>query len=63
LAAEPSDRDIMRRPPRHPRESIFSHGLGTAIVWVGLLMGGVCIFTQAWAIRAGNERWQTMVFT
>ena len=63
LAAEPADEDIMNRPPRHPKESIFSHRLGFDIIWVGLLMGGVTIFTQAWAIASGNHHWQTMVFT
>jgi Ca2+-transporting ATPase len=63
LAAEPADKDIMQRPPRHPRESIFSHGLGAHIIWVGLLMGFSSLFTQAWAIRTGHSHWQTMVFT
>ncbi|MCM2357556.1 MAG: cation-translocating P-type ATPase [Geobacteraceae bacterium] len=63
LAAEPAERGIMNRPPRHPRESIFARGLGIHIVWVGLLMGFVSIFTQAWAIRGGDPHWQTMVFT
>jgi P-type Ca2+ transporter type 2C len=63
LAAEPAEKNIMKRPPRHPQESIFSHGLGGHIIWVGLLMGFVSIFTQAWAIKAGHAHWQTMVFT
>ena len=63
LAAEPAEEEIMRRPPRHPRESIFAHGLGVYIIWVGLLMGFVSVFTQAWAINTGHAHWQTMVFT
>ena len=63
LAAEPAEKDIMQRPPRHPRESIFAHGLGAHIIWVGLLMGFVSIFTQAWSIKTGHTHWQTMVFT
>ena len=63
LAAEPVEKDIMKRPPRHPQESIFSHGLGGHIIWVGLLMGFVSIFTQAWSIKTGHTHWQTMVFT
>ncbi|MEW5745215.1 MAG: cation-translocating P-type ATPase [Nitrospirota bacterium] len=63
LTAEPAERKIMQRNPRHPRESIFAHGLGTHILWVGLLMGAASIFTQAWAIQAGIANWQTMVFT
>jgi len=63
LAAEPADRDVMNRPPRYPGESVFAHGLGVHIIWVGLLMGGVSIFTQAWALKSGDAHWQTMVFT
>ncbi|MBI4683584.1 MAG: cation-translocating P-type ATPase [Nitrospirae bacterium] len=63
LAAEPSEKGVMNRPPRHPQESIFAHGLGIHIVWVGLLMGAVSLFTQAWSIKTGHAHWQTMVFT
>ena len=63
LAAEPAEKGIMQKPPRHPKESIFAHGLGTHIIWVGLLMGFVSIITQAWSIRTGHAHWQTMVFT
>lgn len=63
LAAEKAGKDTMKRPPRHPQESIFAHGLGISIVWVGLLMGGVTLFTQAWAITTGHSHWQTMAFT
>jgi Ca2+-transporting ATPase len=63
LAAEPAENDVMRRPPRHPKESIFSQGMGTHIIWVGFLMGIVPIFTQAIAMRFHDSSWQTMVFT
>jgi Ca2+-transporting ATPase len=63
LAAEPAEKDIMKRPPRHPQESIFAHGLGYHILWVGFLMGFVSLFTQGWAIKTGHVNWQTMVFT
>ncbi|MDH4233182.1 MAG: HAD-IC family P-type ATPase, partial [Nitrospirota bacterium] len=63
LAAEPAEKGVMNRPPRHPQESIFSQGLGIDVIWVGLLMGAVSLFTQAWAIKTGHAHWQTMVFT
>ncbi len=63
LAVEPEEKGIMQRPPRPPKESIFAHGMWQDILWVGLLMGGVCIFTQAWAYHEGSAHWQTMVFT
>jgi Ca2+-transporting ATPase len=62
LAAEPSEKDIMRRPPRHPQENIFT-GMWMEIIWVGLLMGAVSVFTQAWSLKTGITHWQTMVFT
>ena len=40
LAVEPGEKDVMRRPPRPPAESLFAGGLGYHIVWVGLLMAG-----------------------
>ena len=63
LAAEPADADIMNRPARHPQESIFAHGLGFHIVWVGLFIAAVAIITQAWSMTTGRANWQTMVFT
>ncbi len=61
LAAEPAEKGIMQRPPRHPKESIFAQGLSTHIIWVGLSMGLVTIGTQAFNLN--NPNWQTMVFT
>ena len=63
LAVEPAEKEIMKKPPRHPKESIFAHGLGYHLFWVGLLMGSVSIFTQAWFMKTGGTHWQTMVFT
>ncbi len=63
FAAEKAEDNILERPPRKTNESIFSGGLSLQILWVGLLMGGVCLGTQAWATHIGNEKWQTMVFT
>lgn len=63
LAAEPAERDVMDRPPRRPDESIFANGMWQHILVIGLLMGGVCLGIQAWAIEFGSENWQSMVFT
>ncbi|HQS57408.1 MAG: calcium-translocating P-type ATPase, PMCA-type [Gallionellales bacterium 35-53-114] len=63
LAAEPAEKGIMRRKPRPPKESIFAHGMWQHMLWVGLLMGGVSLITQAWSIHTGSAHWQTMVFT
>ena len=63
LTAEPAERGIMRRPPRPPQESIFSHGMWQHMVWVGLLMAALTLLVQAWALHSGSAHWQTMVFT
>ena len=63
LAAEPAERAIMQRPPRQPRESLFARGLWQHILWVGLLIAGLCLLLQAWALASGQAHWQTMVFT
>jgi Ca2+-transporting ATPase len=62
LSSEKAEKDIMQRPPRHPKESIFAQGLGVHVMWVGLLIGTLCLATQAWALQNGNTHWQTMVF-
>ncbi len=63
LSAEPAEGDVMSRPPRHPRESVFAGGLGMHAIWVGLLMAGMALFVQCWSITGENSHWQTMVFT
>jgi Ca2+-transporting ATPase len=62
LAAEPAERGIMQRPPRAPAESLFAHGMWQHILGVGLLIGGLCLAVQAWALDRGSHG-QTMVFT
>jgi P-type Ca2+ transporter type 2C len=63
LSVEPAERKIMRRPPRHPDESIFARGVGRSIIWIGLLLGLVLLGVayRYWSIAQPN--WQTMVFT
>ena len=63
LANEKSEPNIMDRPPRKTNESLFSEGVGFHIIWVGLLMAGITLGVQAWAITNQNTHWQTMVFT
>ena len=63
LSAEPAEGDVMNRPPRHPKESIFAQGLGAHAIWVGLLMAAAVLSVQAWSIKTGHAHWQTMVFT
>ena len=63
LTAEPGERDLMQRAPRSPKQSVFGNGMWQHILWVGLLIGGLSIAGQAWAVGRGSENWQTIVFT
>lgn len=63
LAYEPAELTIMQRPPRKAGTSIFADGVGFHVMWVGLLIGVLCLGIQAISIRQGLEHWQTMVFT
>lgn len=61
LSFEKAEKNIMERPPRPVRENVFANGLGYHIIWVGLLMAGLCLSAQAFSI-AHNLHWQTVVF-
>ena len=63
LATEPAERGIMKRPPRPPQESLFANGMWQHILGIGLLLAGLCLAVQAWALSTGHAHWQTMVFT
>ncbi len=64
LAVESGERGIMKRPPFHPKESIFSRGMGQRILWIGILMGFVSLIPGYiyWRIDP-NGPWQTITFT
>jgi P-type Ca2+ transporter type 2C len=63
LSVEPAERQIMRRPPRRPNESIFARGVGRDIVWIGLLLGLLLLAIAYYYWSLGEANWQTMVFT
>jgi len=61
LSYEKAEKDIMNRPPRSPKQSVFSNGRGFHMIWVGVLMAGIALSLQSWAITNGLH-WQTIVF-
>lgn len=69
LAVEPAEPNVMKRPPNHPRESIFARGLGAYMVRIGIIFAIISISLMVWAYsythQTGGdpERWKTMVFT
>jgi len=63
LAVEPAEGDVLQRPPRPPRESVFADGVGRSIVAMGLFMAVVSLSVGWWYWSWGLEQWQTMLFT
>jgi Ca2+-transporting ATPase len=61
LSYEQEEKGIMSRPPRPPQQSVFANGMGIHMIWVGMLMAGIALSLQAWAINNGLH-WQTIVF-
>ena len=61
LSFEKAEKNIMQRPPRPPGESVFAEGRGLQMIWVGILMAGVALAAQSFAITKGLH-WQTIVF-
>ena len=61
LSFEKAEHHIMKRPPRPPQESVFAKGKGLHMIWVGILMAGITLFAQNYAIENGLH-WQTIVF-
>ncbi len=70
LAVEPSEPDVMKRPPHDPNESIFARGMGSYMVRIGIVFSIFSIALMVWSyhytqsVGGDNlERWKTMVFT
>ncbi|MEL6471075.1 MAG: cation-translocating P-type ATPase [Cyanobacteria bacterium J06623_4] len=71
LAVEPSEPNLMDRPPHDPKESIFARGLGWYMLRVGIVFSILAIALMLWAygythspgVDGNPERWKTMVFT
>ncbi|MBN1563645.1 MAG: cation-transporting P-type ATPase, partial [Anaerolineae bacterium] len=51
LGFEPSEPDVMKRKPRPPRESIFAHGVGSHVLWVGFWIGIATLLGFVWALH------------
>ena len=65
LTAEPAEKNIMKRPPRPPKENLFAGGMIPQVVFTGFLLAAGALFIQSWAAGEGySERsQQTMVFS
>jgi Ca2+-transporting ATPase len=63
FSAEPAEKGVMQKAPRQQQESIFANGMWQHILWVGVLIGALCLSTLHWALSHELVYWQTMVFT
>jgi Ca2+-transporting ATPase len=63
LASEPADKQILRRSPRPPKESIFANGLWEHAIWIGLFLGAATLFAFYIGSHESVQHGQTMAFT
>ncbi|MEY4674651.1 MAG: hypothetical protein RL148_2435 [Planctomycetota bacterium] len=63
FGVERAEAGVMRRRPRPSSEHVFANGLGAHVVWVGILMAGMCLVTQAWCLHHEVPQAQSLVFT
>jgi Ca2+-transporting ATPase len=63
LTVEPEESKTMERPPHPPDESIFGRGMVRDILWIGLLIGFICLGIGYVFFNENITSWQTMVFT
>lgn len=63
LTMESAESNTMNRPPYHPKENMFSRGLGRSIMWMGLMLGLLTLGIGYWGWATGQDAWQTMAFT
>lgn len=65
LVAEPAEEDIMKHPPRPPKENLFADGVASRIVFTALIMTAAALFMQWYTISHDYDvrAQQTAVFT
>ncbi len=65
LVAEPAEKDIMKLPPRPPKENLFAGGMVKKILVTGAILAMASLLIQWWGIRQGFDvkTQHTLVFT
>ena len=63
LSQEPAERNVMKRPPRAPNESLFDRRMVIDILWVGILIGVMSLLSGYLTFKQDSAVWHTMVFT
>ena len=54
LAVDPPERDLMRRPPRNPRQGIFTRPMVSLMLMGGIWLAAVNLGLFAWALATGR---------
>lgn len=62
MGFEKAEKDVMRRPPRSPKDGIFTGGLGWQVSGIGLFIGLVGLGIGFLYYREGLGYWQSMLF-
>jgi Ca2+-transporting ATPase len=64
LGLEPPQKGVMKKPPRNPKEGLFSGGVGTKILWQGIMIGLLSLSAYWLALYWGRmpEEARTMAF-
>lgn len=62
LGVEPTESDVMERSPRAKNESFFSDGLTFTIVWQGIMVGGLTLFSYFLGQQVNHDYGMTMAF-
>ena len=63
LGVEAAEKGVMKRKPRSVKEKMFSGEDGIRVIWVGILIGIVALFTGWIYYSDSGLKWQTMMFT
>ncbi len=57
LGMEEAEKDVMERPPRSRKESIFADGLGFDIAFQGLVIAAMTVFSYFAGVRLESGAW------
>lgn len=57
LGVEPADKNIMRRPPRNSRDSIFANRLGIDVIYQGIMVAGLTLAAYFVGFKMEHGYW------
>jgi len=61
LVAEPAEKNVMRRPPSPPKESLFAGGLALKILFTGGIITIGALAVQCWAVQQGYDKYSRVM--